>query len=125
MTSGSGDRRSSTYGSRYHVVPSGSSWVVKSDAGEPAVRKYESRAEAVQAAKEAVGRKGGQLIVHAKDGRALESFTLGRDPFGRIGEVEGIFSTSAAKARAAEYDRRGLSSDERRGAIIEAYRRKG
>ena len=97
---------------------------MRSDAEEPSVRTYPSRAEALQAAKAAVGRRGGELIVHATDGRFQETYTIGREPFGRIGEIEGIFSTRAAKARATEYDRRGLSSDERRGAIIEAYRRK-
>ena len=51
-------------------------------------------------------------------------FTLGRDAFARISAVEGIELTPEAQARAAEFDRRGLSGEERRRAIIKAHRPK-
>jgi hypothetical protein len=47
---------------------------------------------------------------------------LGRDRFARIAAVEGIELTPAMKRRAAEFDRRGLSGEERRRSIIRLYR---
>jgi hypothetical protein len=47
---------------------------------------------------------------------------LGRDRFARISAVEGIELTPAMKRRAAEFDRRGLSGEERRRSIIRLYR---
>jgi hypothetical protein len=49
--------------------------------------------------------------------------TLGRDWFAKISAVEGIELTPAAKKRAAEFDRRGLSGAERRREIVRAYRK--
>jgi hypothetical protein len=47
---------------------------------------------------------------------------LGRDRFAKISAVEGIELTPAMKRRAAEFDRRGLSGEERRRSIIRLYR---
>jgi hypothetical protein len=47
---------------------------------------------------------------------------LGRERFARISAVEGIALTPSMKKRAAEFDRRGLSGEERRINIIRAYR---
>lgn len=48
---------------------------------------------------------------------------LGRGRFAKISAVEGIELTAAMKRRAADFDRRGLSGEERRRAIIRAYRK--
>lgn len=48
---------------------------------------------------------------------------LGRDRFAKISAVEGIELTATMKRRAADFDRRGLSGEERRRAIIRAYRK--
>jgi hypothetical protein len=50
-----------------------------------------------------------------------KTITLGRDRFEKICAVEGIKLTSAMKRRFAEFDRKGLSSAERRREIIKAY----
>ena len=49
--------------------------------------------------------------------------TLGRDRFAKISAVEGIVLTGVMKKRAAEFDRQGLSADERRRSIVRAYRK--
>ena len=49
--------------------------------------------------------------------------TLGRDRFAKISAVEGIALTASMKRRVAEFDRRGLSAEERRQAIISVYRK--
>lgn len=62
--------------------------------------------------------------VRESDAHAASGFTIGRSSFGKISAVEGIKPTNDALARAREFDRNGLSSAERRGAIIAAYRTK-
>ena len=53
-----------------------------------------------------------------------KAFTIGRDNFERISAVEGIRPTKEGRARTAEFDRKGLSPEDRIRAIIEAYRPK-
>ena len=55
--------------------------------------------------------------------RTTSGMILGRDRFAKISAVEGIELTATMKRRAAEFDRRGLSGEERRRAIIRAYRK--
>jgi hypothetical protein len=49
--------------------------------------------------------------------------TIGRKAFAKISAVEGIRLTPAMKARAAEFDRKGLSPEERVRAIVAAHRK--
>ncbi len=51
------------------------------------------------------------------------SITLGRERFGKISKVEGIELSGDMRRRAAEFDRRGSSTEERRSTIIRAYRK--
>jgi hypothetical protein len=55
--------------------------------------------------------------------RAGKSITLGRERFAKISAVEGIALTPRMKQRVAEFDRRGLSAEERRRSIIRAYQK--
>ena len=48
---------------------------------------------------------------------------LGHGWFETISAVEGIKLSPRAQKRAAEFDRQGLSHEERRRAIIRAYRK--
>jgi hypothetical protein len=48
---------------------------------------------------------------------------LGRERFAKISAVEGIELTADMQKRAADFDRRGLSGEERRRMIIRAYRK--
>jgi hypothetical protein len=54
---------------------------------------------------------------------ATSGVVLGRERFAKISAVEGIELSPGMKKRAAEFDRRGLSGEERRRSIIRAYRR--
>lgn len=54
--------------------------------------------------------------------RSAAGIILGRERFARISAVEGIKLTPAIKKRAAEFDRRGLSGEERRRSIVRLYR---
>jgi hypothetical protein len=47
--------------------------------------------------------------------------TLGRDRFAKISAIEGIELTPRMKQRVAEFDRLGLSAEQRRRSIIRAY----
>jgi hypothetical protein len=55
--------------------------------------------------------------------RVSAKFVIGRERFAQISAVEGIKPTAAMKKRAAEFERQGLSSAERRKEIIKVYRR--
>jgi hypothetical protein len=54
---------------------------------------------------------------------ATSGVILGDGWFETISAVEGITLSPRAKKRAAEFDRRGLSLEERRRAIVRAYRK--
>jgi hypothetical protein len=48
---------------------------------------------------------------------------LGRDRFSKISSVEGVVLTQEMKERITEFDRKGLSAEERRASIVRAYRK--
>jgi hypothetical protein len=48
---------------------------------------------------------------------------LGRERFAKISAVEGIEPTPPMRQRAAEFDRQGLSAEQRRRGIIRVYRK--
>lgn len=48
---------------------------------------------------------------------------LGRDRFAKISAVEGIVLTRDMIRRAADFDRQGLSAEERRQSIVRVYRK--
>lgn len=49
---------------------------------------------------------------------------LGSKRFAKISAVEGIKRTPAMKKRAAEFDKKGLSTAERRQELFKVYRKK-
>jgi hypothetical protein len=49
------------------------------------------------------------------------NFVLGRERFEKISAVEGIELSGAMKKRASELDRKGLTPEARRAAIIRAH----
>ena len=55
--------------------------------------------------------------------RPASGMVLGRRRFEKISAVEGVTFTREMKKRAAEFDREGLSAEERRESIIRAYRK--
>jgi hypothetical protein len=54
---------------------------------------------------------------------AKAGMMLGRERFSKISSVEGIFLTQEMKKRTADFDRKGLSADERRASIVRAHRK--
>jgi len=61
----------------------------------------------------------------SKPGSRPSGFVVGRSAFEKISAVEGIRPTKVSRTRAADFDRRGLSDEERRREIISAHRPKG
>jgi hypothetical protein len=55
--------------------------------------------------------------------RASKGFTLGRQDFAKISAVEGIRMSRAMRAEFQEFDRKGLTPEERREVIAEKYGR--
>lgn len=99
--------------------------VVKSGGKERASDFRESEARAVTAAEAAVQVEGGEFRVQRHGGRSRGGYVIGRGPFTKISAIEGIAPTPEAKNRAREFDRKGLSPEERRRAIIKAYQANG
>lgn len=53
--------------------------------------------------------------------RAAIGFTIGRDSFARISEVEGIRLSDTMRGDFREFDRKGLSAEKRRNLIAKKY----
>ncbi|MGH6959169.1 MAG: DUF2188 domain-containing protein [Dongiaceae bacterium] len=117
------DRAESGRNDRY-VVPSAAGWVVRKGHSTRASGIYGTRADAERAAKEMVRIKGGEVRIQGPDGRLRESFTIGRKSFAKISAVEGIRLSREMAGDLREFDRKGLSDDERRMAIVKKYGRK-
>ena len=52
-----------------------------------------------------------------------KSFVIGRDSFSKISAVEGIRQTPVMKKRAIDAERKGLSAEEHRQAIMRSHRK--
>jgi hypothetical protein len=60
----------------------------------------------------------------SKKGATTGKFVLGSQRFAKISAVEGIKRTSAMKKRSAAFDKKGLSTAERRQELLKVYRKK-
>lgn len=61
-----------------------------------------------------------------KSGKRLaKSFTLGRQNFAKISEVEGLRMSRTMEAEFREFDRKGLTPEGRRKAIAAKYGKTG
>jgi len=105
----------------WSVVKATTGWVVREGGSAGAAAVYRTRAEAEKAARETVRITGGEVRVRGADGRWRDSFTLGRNNFAKISAVEGISLSREMKRDLREFDRKGLSDDERRGEIVRKY----
>jgi hypothetical protein len=56
-------------------------------------------------------------------GKPKTGVVIGARRFAKISAVEGIVLTREMQTRAAEFNRKGLSADERRRSIIRVYRK--
>jgi hypothetical protein len=99
-------------------------WQVRREGANRAAGVYGTQTEAIEAAKTALRRSGGELRVQGRDGRIHESMTLGRDSMARIAAVEGIYLSSESKRALEELDRAGASGEERRRAIARQFGKK-
>src|SRR5258708_84024 len=102
---------------RVHVVPMDGGWQVRREGASRAAGVYTTQTEATEAAKSALRRSGGELMVQGRDGRIRESMTLGRDSMARIAAVEGIHLSQESK-------RTGASGEQRRRAIARQFGKK-
>ena len=59
----------------------------------------------------------------SKKGKQTGGMIIGRERFAAISAVEGIRLTPEMERRAAEFDRKGLTPDERIRAIVAAHRK--
>lgn len=55
--------------------------------------------------------------------RSTKGAQLTREEFAKISEVEGLFLSEEMKEQFADFDRRKLSPEKRRQAIIDKFRR--
>jgi hypothetical protein len=109
---------------RVHVLPMDGGWQVRREGASRAAGVYTTQTEATEAAKSALRRSGGELMVQGRDGRIRESMTLGRDSMAKIAAVEGIHLSSESKRTLKGLDRTGASSEERRRAIARQFGKK-
>lgn len=117
----SGDLTGAARGRDRHVVSHGNKWAVKKAGANRASSIHATQAEALQAARDKVRAKGGEVRVQGRDGRWRASFTVGRDPFEKIGAVEGITIPGMMKKDLRDLDRQSLTADERRRIILDKY----
>jgi hypothetical protein len=108
---------------RVQVVHGEDGWQVRHSPNNVS-RSYQSQAEATEAARAALRKSGGQLIVHETDGRVRKSSTLGRHAMALISAVEGIRYSSETEEMLADLDRRGASFEERRRQITALFGKK-
>jgi hypothetical protein len=100
-----------------HVRPTkDGAWTVAARTGR-AGKVFSTQAEAIKAAQSSVREAGGELFVHATQGPAKKSFTLGRTAMAKLNAVEGVALTPAAKAAFKAFDRQDLSPARRREAL--------
>lgn len=99
------------------VIPSGQGWSIKKGESSQAASVYGTKAEAVEAARLLIHRKGGALRIHGRDGRIQESITLGREAAAKISAIEGISLEGEVRRDLEAFDGQSLSPEERRARI--------
>jgi hypothetical protein len=100
-------------------VPGG--WTIKDGGSGRASGIYETQAEAERIAKEQVRISGGEVRVETRAGRWRASFTVGRQAYAKISAVEGISLSPDMQRDLRNFDRKALSDEERRAAIMKKY----
>lgn len=102
--------------------PSGEWTVLGPAAGAEHI--YPTRGAAVRAAEEKIRTSGGELRIHAPNGRVTSKFTLGRSAMEKINAVEGIALSRSMQQAFERYDREGLSPADRRKNILASVTKK-
>lgn len=106
------------------IGPGATGWIVQKNGSTRASGIYGTQAEAARAAQDMLRIKGGTVRIQGPDGRAHESFTIGRNGFAKISAVEGVRLSREMKQDLRDFDRKGLSDHERGRAIARKYGRK-
>src|ERR1044072_1613533 len=99
------------------VSPRGGGWSIKGGGASGALSVHGTKAEAIEAAGALMQKAGGALCVHGRDGRVLESVTLGRKAAAKTSAVEGISLEGEGRRDLEGFDSQGLSPEERRRRI--------
>lgn len=103
------------------MAPVGDRWVIRKEGASRASGVFATQDEAASSAREELRAKGGTLLIHGRDGRIRQSFTLGRAGLETISAVEGIRLTGEMRRDFREFDHKNLSAEERRKAILDKY----
>lgn len=64
-----------------HVVPRNGKWAVRRSGANRARRNFDTKGEAIEAAREIARVQGADLYIHGQDGRIQERTSFGSDPF--------------------------------------------
>ena len=64
-----------------HVVPSGSSWRVRTAGAERSAKVTSTQSEAIQVGRRIAINRGSELVVHRTDGTIRSKDSYGNDPF--------------------------------------------
>lgn len=68
-------------GTGQHVVPRGKKWAIRKGGAEKVTRRFDTQAEAIDAAREIARKQRTELYVHGRDGRIRERNSYGSDRF--------------------------------------------
>jgi Uncharacterized protein conserved in bacteria (DUF2188) len=64
----------------YHIIAQNSGWKVLKTGGTRASGRFSKQSDAVREARILLGKSGGEIIVHTRDGRVSRRDFLGNDP---------------------------------------------
>jgi hypothetical protein len=103
------------------VARTAQGWVVRREDGVGPEHAYRTQDEAARAARERLGSSGGVLKIQGRDGRWRETFTIGTKDLGKISAIEGIRVPRKTRQAFREFDRKGLSPDQRRSEIARIF----
>lgn len=63
-----------------HVIPSGKDWAVKGEKNSRKTKITETKAEAIERARNIARNKKSELVIHNKDGKISDKDSYGNDP---------------------------------------------
>lgn len=115
------DSKSPATKARVRVLPGQGGWMVRRPGAGPSADIYTTRSEATEAARLALRRSGGELVVLGRDGYYRESMALGRDQMAWISAVDGIHLSPESIRALEDLDSRGASGQERRQWIARQF----
>jgi hypothetical protein len=68
-------------GKNQHVVPRDGDWAVRGEGNSRDTSHHDTRAEAIDAARDIARNQGSELLVHGRQGRIRQRDSYGGDPF--------------------------------------------